>query len=76
MKNENDPIVILLAILMVVGLLASFAAVGALIITWAWNAFMPSVFGLREITFLQAFALTLLIGTLRGLFSVQIQKKG
>lgn len=61
--------------LLVLGVIAAFAALGALIVSWAWNAFMPSVFGLPQITFLQAFALTMLIGSVKGLLSVNIQKK-
>ena len=36
---------------------------------WAWNTFMPAVFGLPEINFLQAFAFILLTGALRTLFA-------
>ena len=64
-----------IAFVLVVGLIAGLSALSAAIICWAWNAFMPAVFKLPEITFWQAFALTFLIGSLKGLFSVNLKKK-
>lgn len=68
-------IVVTTAIGITVGIIALVAAAGALIICWAWNNFMPSVFGLPSITFIQAFALTFLIGSLKGLLGITINRK-
>lgn len=39
-----------------------FVALGSLITMWAWNIFVPAIFGLSKITFLQAFAVNILAG--------------
>lgn len=36
------------------------------IFQWAWNKFVPTVFGLPEITFVMAFAAEILIGSVVG----------
>lgn len=80
-RNSNNlsgweaVVVFVLAFILVIGLIAGFAALGAAILCWAWNAFVPPVFKGPEITFWQAFALTFLIGSVKGLFSINIKKK-
>lgn len=59
----------LLVVLLVLPILAGAIALSAWLTAWAWNVFMPSVFGLPQIGFWQAFALTVLITSLKGLFS-------
>ena len=77
-RNASAPEVIAIAVIsfvVVAAIIGVFAALGALILSWAWNTFMPPVFGLPSITFFQAFALTFLIGSIKGLLSVQIKRK-
>ena len=45
-------------------------AVFTALFTWLWNITMPEVFGLKEITFWQAFRLLLLAGFLFGAGSI------
>ena len=41
-------------------------AIGTAIFQWLWNITMPEVFGLKEVTFWQAFRILLLAGFLFG----------
>lgn len=66
---------VVLSILSFAALVGIVASVTGAILYLAWNAFMPGVFGVKEITFLQAFALTFLLGAIKGLFSININKK-
>lgn len=61
--------------LLVVGVIGIISAVSALILMLAWNAFIPPVFHGPEIGFIHAFALTFLIGSIKGLMSVNVGKK-
>lgn len=54
--------VVLLAVVFTVMFLS--AAVFSFVTMWAWNVVVPAVFGLPEISLLQAFALNLLAGLL------------
>lgn len=80
-RNRNDltgweaVVVFGLAFILVIGLVVGFSLLGAWILCWAWNAFVPPVLKGPEITFWQAFALTFLISSIKGLFSVSIKKK-
>jgi len=51
-----------LMILLFIGLLFLFS----LLLQWLWNITMPDVFGLKEITFWQAFRLLIIAGLLFG----------
>jgi hypothetical protein len=55
----------------VVGILvaALFALVFGFVLKWLWNWLMPDIFGLRQITYWQAFGLLLLAKLLFGRFS-------
>ena len=64
-----------LAFILVIGLIVGFSFLGAAILCWAWNAFVPPVFKGPEITFWQAFALTFLISSVKGLLSINLKKK-
>lgn len=68
-------VIAVLSILSFAAILGIISSIMAAVLYLAWNAFMPAVFGLREVTFLQAFALTFLLGAIKGLFSVTINKK-
>lgn len=79
MRNSTqDAIVaILMVILSIAGvllLIAGLSAIGALVLFLAWNAVVPPVFHGPEVTFWQAWAGTFLIGAVKGLFSVKINK--
>ena len=67
-------VVAVFSFLLVVGIIGAISAVGALILMWAWNAFVPSVFNGPAISFIQAFALTFLIGSVKGLLSIRVGK--
>ena len=57
MKDFNEIIwtsFILLVIAIIIGVLIAFP------VMWIWNALMPVIFGLKTITFWQAFGLTML----------------
>jgi hypothetical protein len=47
-----------------------FIVLGTVIFRWLWNITMPDVFGLKAITFWQAFRILLLAGFLFGAGSV------
>lgn len=53
-------------ILLLLILIPLIVAISTAIFRWLWNITMPQVFGLREITFWQAFRLLLLAGFLFG----------
>ena len=65
----------LFIILIFLVLVPAVSAISAWITMWAWNMFMVSVFHLPAITFWQAFALWLLLGMIKGIFSVTVNKK-
>lgn len=46
----------------------------SLILMWAWNVFMPSMFGLPEVTFLQALALSVLLSFVKSVVSITFRK--
>lgn len=58
-------IVVIVGLLGAVALGAAISAISALVITWAWNAVIPAIFGLPHISFWQAFALMVLVNGLR-----------
>lgn len=65
-------VVILMAISFIVGLWA----LGMLIFMWAWNLIMPLLWhGAPHITFIQAIAIGIILGLVKGLFSVTVNKK-
>lgn len=68
-------LVIVMTFLLAVAVIAGFSALSALILMLAWNAFMPHVFGLPEVSFVQAFALTFLIGAIKGLVNIHTAAK-
>jgi len=45
-----------------------FALVFGLLVKWLWNFLMPDLFGLKQITYIQAFAMVLLAKLLFGAF--------
>jgi hypothetical protein len=51
------------------GFAGLFALVFGVVVQWLWNMLMPSVFGLSEITFWQAFGMVILAKLLFGGFS-------
>ena len=53
---------------MIVGLVIGLMLVAIIVVVfrWLWNSTMPEVFGVRDITFGQAFKLLLLAGILFG----------
>jgi hypothetical protein len=59
--NEN---IVGMLVGLVIGLV--LAAIIVVVFRWLWNSTMPDVFGLREITFGQAFKILLLAGILFG----------
>jgi len=54
----------LLIVLTVLGILFGFSLLLAFPVKWLWNYLMPTVFGLIEITYFQAFSMLLLCGLL------------
>lgn len=65
---------IIFGCLLLILLVPLVSAISALVTMWAWNIFMVSVFHLPVITFIQAFALWLIITTIKGLFSITVNK--
>jgi hypothetical protein len=55
---------ILVKMLGIVVLVVAVAILFCLPVMWLWNAFIPDIFGLKEISFWQAFGLSLLSGIL------------
>ena len=47
-----------------IGLIVCLGAVSAFLVLWAWNFVVPSLFGLREINWFEAYALSLLSSSL------------
>ncbi len=50
--------------LLTIGTIVLFIAIGAIIFTLCWNYVIPVIFGLPEITYLQAFCLMMLTNLL------------
>lgn len=61
MNNINK---IILAVIGVVAFVVFFALVSSIIVMLLWNWLMPVLFGLKTITWLQAFGLSFLCGML------------
>ena len=61
MNNINK---IILAVIGVVACVVFFALVSSIIVMLLWNWLMPVLFGLKTITWLQAFGLSFLCGML------------
>lgn len=57
---------------LVIGVMVLLFCLPALVLEWAWNVFVPSVFGLPTISFWQALGLSLLAGVVKGLFSFTV----
>lgn len=54
----------IIAFTVVIGIIA---AISAAVLMWAWNVFVPAIFGLPKVTFLQSFALVFLLEAVGGL---------
>jgi hypothetical protein len=52
-----------------------FALVFGFLVKWLWNWLMPALFGLKEITYWQAFAMVVLAKLLFGAFGAHHQDK-
>ena len=52
------------AILAVVALIVGFGLLFSLPVMWLWDWLMPEIFGLKEITWLQAWGINILCGIL------------
>lgn len=52
-----------------------FALVFGFLVKWLWNFLMPDLFGLKQITYLQAFAMVVLAKLLFGAFGPHHTKK-
>lgn len=48
-----------------------FALIWAVVIRWAWNSLMPYLFNLKEISYWQAYAFSVLAGSFGGRGIVQ-----
>jgi hypothetical protein len=59
--NEN-----ILGAIMGIAIAAVLVAIMVVVFRWLWNTTMPEVFGLRELSFWQAFKIMLLAGILFG----------
>jgi len=55
--------------LLIIGLIVLLVFILPALLQWLWNMTIPDVFGLRTITFWQAFRLLLICGILFGRFS-------
>lgn len=55
-----------------IGVMVLLFCLPALVLEWAWNVFVSSVFGLPTISFWQALGLSLLAGVVKGLFSFTV----
>lgn len=66
---------IILVWLMFVALTVALAALEALVAAWAWGAFLVPIFGLKAITWVQAFAAVLLLKIISGSFKVKTEVK-
>lgn len=56
----------LVGLAIVVGTIVIIAVIVALPTMWLWNWLMPVIFGIKQITFLQALGINLLTGILFG----------
>ena len=59
--NEN-----ILGAILGIAIAAVLVAIMVVVFRWLWNTTMPEVFGLRELSFWQAFKIMLLAGILFG----------
>ena len=59
--NEN-----IIGAIMGIAIAAVIVAILVVVFRWLWNTTMPEVFGLRELSFWQAFKIMLLAGILFG----------
>lgn len=55
---------IFIHLLITIGTIILFVTIGAIIFTLCWNYVIPVIFGLPEITYLQAFCLMMLVNLL------------
>jgi hypothetical protein len=60
--------------ILLIPLLIVLFFIGVALFQWLWNITMPEVFGLKEITFWQAFRLMLIAGILFGGFHYNVGK--
>lgn len=65
---------IMMFILFLVTIVPALIFLFSFITMWAWNLVMPALFHLPSISLLQAFALNLLIGIIKGIFKVTVKK--
>lgn len=65
----------LISFLVVIAIIGLCCALGAVILMWAWNHSMPAIFGLPQVTFVQAFALSMVAGCIRSVTTVQAKKE-
>lgn len=63
---------IVLIVLVVAGIVFGFGSISALILMWAWNIFIPSVFHGPVITFWQAFAASVLLTIIGAKFGIKV----
>lgn len=63
-------LIALIAVLMIMGAVAVCWLVGASIVYFAFNLVLVPIFGLSELSFLQAWLLMLLLGLVGGCFKV------
>jgi len=62
------------AVLLIALLFGAIALLPALVFMWGWNTFAVPMFGMHQVTFLQAVGAALLLGFLKSLFSVTIRR--
>jgi hypothetical protein len=56
----------LIAFAIVMGIIVALSFILSLPFMWLWNASMPDVFGIKEITWFQSWCFVLLAGFLNG----------
>jgi hypothetical protein len=64
-----------LLILGAIGLIIVLSLIATLSVMWLWNDLMPTLFGLRQITFVQALELSVLSSLLFKTSSISSSKK-
>lgn len=67
---------VLLSVMFVVLVLNSVVfGIGVALLTWAWNTLLAGVFSLPTISYVHGLALAILLGTLKSVITVVVNKE-
>lgn len=75
MKDEEGIVAVVLILLLVGIIWGGIVILQAGVIMWGWNAFMPSIFKIQQVTFAQTLALMVLFQLVRGVVKVNVARK-